>query len=180
MVNKILFRIRTGVLWRDLPQRYGSRKTVYERHRRWSADGTWDRILHPVQADAGLAGRVDWSVIGVDSSFRTPWWSTKSPRSVAAESTGRLPVAGIRALEALTRHGQHLARLGGRRGSRRQLLFRILRFSCAGAGSGCFLVRARPRVRSGRLTSRAAHLPRIGTLDGQDAIVILCPICTLE
>ncbi|ALV48107.1 transposase [Streptomyces sp. 4F] len=68
MVNGILFRIRTGVPWRDLPERYGSWKTVYERHRRWSADGTWDRILQSVQADADLAGRIDWSMIGVDST----------------------------------------------------------------------------------------------------------------
>ncbi|GHE80300.1 transposase [Streptomyces griseoaurantiacus] len=50
VINGILFRIRTGVPWRDLPERYGSWKTVYERHRRWSADGTWDRIPHAVQA----------------------------------------------------------------------------------------------------------------------------------
>ncbi|MCO6721407.1 transposase, partial [Streptomyces sp. Vc714c-19] len=31
VVNGILFRIRTGVPWRDLPERYGSWKTVYER-----------------------------------------------------------------------------------------------------------------------------------------------------
>ncbi|MGW5564939.1 IS5 family transposase [Streptomyces tendae] len=68
VVNGILFRVRTGVPWRDLPERYGSWKTVYERHRRWSADGTWDRILHSVQADADLAGRVDWSMVGVDST----------------------------------------------------------------------------------------------------------------
>ncbi|WP_307666359.1 IS5 family transposase [Streptomyces sp. V2I9] len=68
VVNGMLFRIRTGVPWRDLPERYGSWKTVYERHRRWSADGTWDRILHSVQADADLAGRVDWSMVGVDST----------------------------------------------------------------------------------------------------------------
>ncbi len=68
VVNGILFWIRTGVPWRDLPERYGSWKTVYERHRRWSADGTWDRILHSVQADAELAGRIDWSMIGVDST----------------------------------------------------------------------------------------------------------------
>ncbi len=68
VVNGILFRIRTGVPWRDLPERYGSWKTVYERHRRWSADGTWDRILQSVQADADLAGRIDWSMIGVDST----------------------------------------------------------------------------------------------------------------
>ncbi|WP_127454279.1 IS5 family transposase [Streptomyces sp. B29(2018)] len=68
VVNGVLFRVRTGVPWRDLPERYGSWKTVYERHRRWSADGTWDRILHSIQADADLAGRIDWSMVGVDST----------------------------------------------------------------------------------------------------------------
>ncbi len=40
VVNGVLFRARTGVPWRDLPERYGHWQTVYERHRRWSADGT--------------------------------------------------------------------------------------------------------------------------------------------
>jgi transposase len=68
VINGILFRVRTGVPWRDLPERYGPWKTVYERHRRWSADGTWDRTLQAVQADADLAGRIDWSMVGVDST----------------------------------------------------------------------------------------------------------------
>ncbi|MFJ8271504.1 IS5 family transposase [Streptomyces sp. NPDC094154] len=68
VLNGILFRIRTGVPWRDLPERYGAWKTVYERHRRWSADGTWDRILQAVQAHADLAGRIDWSMVAVDST----------------------------------------------------------------------------------------------------------------
>uniref|UniRef100_UPI0036DBDDA0 IS5 family transposase n=1 Tax=Priestia megaterium TaxID=1404 RepID=UPI0036DBDDA0 len=68
VLNGILFRVRTGVPWRDLPERYGSWKIVYERHRRWSADGTWDRLLQAVQADADLGGRIDWSMVGVDST----------------------------------------------------------------------------------------------------------------
>ncbi|WP_331727686.1 IS5 family transposase [Streptomyces sp. NBC_00158] len=68
VVNGILLRVRTGIPWRDLPERYGSWKTVYERHRRWSADGTWDRIRRAVQADTDLAGRLDWSMVGVDST----------------------------------------------------------------------------------------------------------------
>ncbi|MFF9511514.1 IS5 family transposase [Streptomyces sp. NPDC014724] len=68
VINGIMFRIRTGIPWRDLSERYGSWKTVYERHRRWSADGTWDRILQSVQAGADLAGRIDWSMVGVDST----------------------------------------------------------------------------------------------------------------
>lgn len=36
--------------WRDLPERFGPWKTCYERHRRWSADGTWRRILDELRA----------------------------------------------------------------------------------------------------------------------------------
>ncbi|MFB8069950.1 IS5 family transposase [Streptomyces californicus] len=68
VINGILFRVRTGIPWRDLPERFGRWKTIYERHRRWSADGTWDRILRAVQADADLAGRIDWSMVSVDST----------------------------------------------------------------------------------------------------------------
>lgn len=50
VINGILHRARTGVQWRDLPGRFGPWKTVYERHRRWSADGTWERLLQQVQA----------------------------------------------------------------------------------------------------------------------------------
>ncbi|MFD3554480.1 IS5 family transposase [Streptomyces goshikiensis] len=43
VVNGVLYRTRTGIPWRDLPERYGSWQTGYERHRRWSADGTWTK-----------------------------------------------------------------------------------------------------------------------------------------
>ncbi|MGW3397842.1 IS5 family transposase [Streptomyces hydrogenans] len=68
VINGILFRVRTGVPWRDLPDWFGNWKTGYERHRRWSADGTWDRILQAVQADADGRGRIDWSMVSVDST----------------------------------------------------------------------------------------------------------------
>lgn len=68
VIDGILFRIRTGIPWRDLPERFGSWKTVYERHRRWSADGTWDRIFQVVLADADAQGRIDWSMVSVDST----------------------------------------------------------------------------------------------------------------
>lgn len=68
MINGILFRQRTGLPWRDLPTRFGKWKTVYDRHRRWSADGTWERALRTVQADADVEGRIDWSVVSVDST----------------------------------------------------------------------------------------------------------------
>lgn len=67
VVNGVLFQIRTGVQWRDLPEQYGPWKTVHERHRRWSADGTWEMLLRRVQAEADAAGEIDWNV-SVDST----------------------------------------------------------------------------------------------------------------
>ena len=61
VLNGILFRVRTGVPWRDLPERYGPWETVYKRFARWQTDGTWARIeaalRHPGGWDrgAGLA-----------------------------------------------------------------------------------------------------------------------------
>ncbi|MER7521360.1 transposase [Streptomyces sp. NPDC126499] len=69
VINGILFWVRTGIPWRNLSERFGSWKSVYERHRRWSADGTWDRILRAVQADADLAGRKGGRPAGFDSEI---------------------------------------------------------------------------------------------------------------
>lgn len=68
IINGILYRNRTGVPWRDLPARFGKWKTVYDRHRRWSADSTWDRLFAAVLADADAEGRIDWSMVSVDST----------------------------------------------------------------------------------------------------------------
>uniref|UniRef100_A0AAU2K2B3 IS5 family transposase n=1 Tax=Streptomyces sp. NBC_00049 TaxID=2903617 RepID=A0AAU2K2B3_9ACTN len=68
VIDGILHRVRTGVQWRDLPDRFGPWKTVYERHRQWSADGTRERLLQQVQAAAHAAGEIDWDV-AVDSTI---------------------------------------------------------------------------------------------------------------
>ncbi|MFE0765043.1 transposase [Streptomyces smyrnaeus] len=53
----ILHRERTGVQWRDLPEHFGPRKTVHERHRLWPADGTRERPLQQFRAEADGAGK---------------------------------------------------------------------------------------------------------------------------
>ncbi|WP_443046827.1 IS5 family transposase [Streptomyces sp. NBC_00247] len=67
VINGVLYRVRTGVQWRDLPERFGPWETVYKRHRRWSADGTWQMLLSKVQAAEDAVGRIDWGV-SVDST----------------------------------------------------------------------------------------------------------------
>ncbi|WP_241778910.1 IS5 family transposase [Streptomyces sp. AcH 505] len=67
VINGVLYRVRTGVQWRDLPERFGPWETVYKRHRRWSEDGTWAMLLSRIQAAEDDAGRIDWDV-SVDST----------------------------------------------------------------------------------------------------------------
>ena len=57
VVEGIIYRYRTGIPWRDLPRdEYGPWQTVWKRHRRYAADGTWDRVLTQVLAEGFLAG----------------------------------------------------------------------------------------------------------------------------
>ncbi|MFI0967888.1 IS5 family transposase [Streptomyces sp. NPDC021080] len=67
VINGVLYRARTGVRWRDLPERFGPWETAYKRHRRWSADGTWKMLLSRIQATEDAVGGIDWDV-SVDST----------------------------------------------------------------------------------------------------------------
>ena len=67
VVEGIVYRYRTGIAWRDLPEEFGPWQTVWKRHRRFSADGTWDMIHTRLLAEADAAGELDWQV-AVDST----------------------------------------------------------------------------------------------------------------
>ncbi|HRE48460.1 MAG TPA: IS5 family transposase [Aggregatilineales bacterium] len=43
-LNGILYVLKTGCAWRDLPKEYGSDSTCWRRLNEWSLDGTWERI----------------------------------------------------------------------------------------------------------------------------------------
>lgn len=68
VVEGIVYRYRAGIPWRDLPERYGPWQTVWKRHHRFSLDGTWDRVLSTVLAEADAAGTIDWNV-SVDATI---------------------------------------------------------------------------------------------------------------
>ena len=40
---------QSGFRWRDLPERFGTYDGMYERFRRWTANGTWDRLFSCLQ-----------------------------------------------------------------------------------------------------------------------------------
>jgi Transposase and inactivated derivatives len=67
VINGVFFRVRTGDPWRDLPSLYGPWKTVYNRHRRWSGDGTWEEILEALQTGCDQDEGPDWAA-AIDST----------------------------------------------------------------------------------------------------------------
>jgi len=66
IINGILWKVRTGAPWRDIPERYGPWATIYSRFRRWRDAGVWDRILSELQAESDTEGHVDWTIHFVD------------------------------------------------------------------------------------------------------------------
>ena len=68
VVEGILWTLRTGAPWRDLPERFGPWHTVASRFYRWVAAGVWARVLAALQRRADLAGALDWRTHFVDGT----------------------------------------------------------------------------------------------------------------
>ena len=60
VINGILWRLRTGAPWRDIPEKYGNWNSIFRRFRRWSASGVWESAavaLAETMAESGLQHR---------------------------------------------------------------------------------------------------------------------------
>src|SRR3954452_10616200 len=51
-IDAVLYRIRTGIPWRDLPERFGDFKNVHRRFSRWAEKGLWTNLLSLLTEDA--------------------------------------------------------------------------------------------------------------------------------
>jgi transposase len=65
----ILYVLRTGCRWQDLPPRYGSPVTCWRRLAQWERDGTWERIWRTFLSTLDEAGKLDWSRAFLDGTF---------------------------------------------------------------------------------------------------------------
>ena len=90
VINGIFFRTRAGCPWRDLPEGFGNWKTVYNRHRRWSLDGTWEQILDGLRAGCDEAEGSDWTVSADSTVARAHQHAAGARRG-----TGRSPPGPI-------------------------------------------------------------------------------------
>jgi transposase len=50
-VNGVLWVLRSGAHWHDLPERYGKWKTVHTRFSRWAKAGVWERVFEALLKD---------------------------------------------------------------------------------------------------------------------------------
>lgn len=81
-LDGMMWLLRTGAPWRDLPERYGKWKSVYDRFRRWSRDGTFEKILRALRIRLDKDGKIDWDLWLVDGS------SIRASRAAAGAGKG--------------------------------------------------------------------------------------------
>ena len=69
VLNGILWILRTGAPWRDLPDRYPPYQTCHRRFQRWVNDGSLERVLHSLAEDLRDRGGLDLSECFIDGTF---------------------------------------------------------------------------------------------------------------
>ena len=66
----VLFMLKTGIGWRDLPTELGaSEKTVRRRLKAWNEEGLWTAVFHQLLAKLRAAGRLDLTEVLVDGGL---------------------------------------------------------------------------------------------------------------
>src|SRR3954452_21334755 len=60
VLNGIIFRMRTGCQWEQLPRKFGPKSTVHDWFQRWCAGGVMERIWAALVAGCDELGGVDW------------------------------------------------------------------------------------------------------------------------
>jgi len=78
-VDAVIFRYRTGVSWRDLPERFGNGVAVHRRYRRWCESGVLSRVFETLALEA------DGEYMSLDStSVRAHQHSAGAQKKTAA------------------------------------------------------------------------------------------------
>jgi transposase len=69
VLEGILWVLKTGARWRDLPAQYPSPSTCWRRLRRWEQESVWLKIWRAFLGELDEKGELDWSENFADGSF---------------------------------------------------------------------------------------------------------------
>jgi transposase len=69
VLEGILWVLKTGARWRDLPKEYPSASTCWRRLRQWEEQDVWLKIWRQFLSELDQQGRLDWSESFLDGSF---------------------------------------------------------------------------------------------------------------
>jgi len=67
----ILWILRTGARWRDMPEPYPNGSTCWRRLRMWEEQGVWLRVWHKLLGQMDERGLLDWEEAFLDATFVT-------------------------------------------------------------------------------------------------------------
>lgn len=63
-VDAVVFRAKTGLPWRDLPERFGNWKSVYNRFANWAKKDVWSKVFYELRVEVDeIASIVDGSTV---------------------------------------------------------------------------------------------------------------------
>lgn len=68
-LNGVLWILRTGAQWADLPEKYGNYKTVHRRFQNWSKQGAFEQLLIMLAEDLQDRGKLDLKECFIDGTF---------------------------------------------------------------------------------------------------------------
>ena len=69
VLGGILWVLRTGAPWKDLPERYPPYQTCHRRFQHWCREGTLKRVLHGLAEDLYERGGIDLTECFIDATF---------------------------------------------------------------------------------------------------------------
>ncbi|HXO77662.1 MAG TPA: IS5 family transposase [Puia sp.] len=86
VLNGILWVLRTGAPWEDMPERYGSHQTAHRRFQQWVKSGVLEAVLKALANDLYERGQIDLSECFIDGTFIM---AKKGGRCVGATKRGK-------------------------------------------------------------------------------------------
>lgn len=69
IMDGILWVLRTGAPWKDIPDRYPPYQTCHRRFQEWNEAGVMDRILEALATDLKERGKLDLTECFIDGTF---------------------------------------------------------------------------------------------------------------